>query len=325
MKTVSIIGTGAYGLAIALELAKKKSKIVMWTENEKIAEEFKKTKKLASIIDVDIPSNISVTTNMNKTLENTELIYMVTASKYVDSVCTTMMPFYKRLVPICIASKGIEESSEELLSNIVSTKLKAKHVAVISGPTFAIDIIHDEPVALAIGSNSLKARSLVMNTLANEHLKLRPTKDMIGIQLWKKKKNVIAIAAGIVSGLGYSDSTRSFLINESLHDIKDIIYYLGGNPKTILSFAGIGDLMLTCSSTKSRNFSFGFCIGSTKNAKKIKEYLINNTVEGYYTLDTIYRLLKKKRIKIDLINVIYDIVYNNTNPEKLITFLINKK
>ena len=322
---ISVIGTGAYGLAIALELAKKKNKIVMWTENKKTAEEFKNTKKIASIIDIDMPSNITVTTDMKKALENTELIYMVTASKYVDSVCTTMLPFYDRLVPICIASKGIEESSEELLSNIVETKLKAKHVAVISGPTFAIDIIHDEPVALAIGSNSLKARSLVMNTLVNEHLKLRPTKDMIGIQLCGSVKNVIAIAAGIVSGLGYSDSTRSFLINESLHDIKDIIYYLGGNPKTILSFAGIGDLMLTCSSTKSRNFSFGFCIGSTKDAKKIKEYLINNTVEGYYTLDTIYHLLKKKRIKIDLINVIYDIVYNNTNPEKLITFLINKK
>ena len=322
---ISVIGTGIYGLAIALELAKKKNKITMWTENPKIEEEFKNTKKLASIIDIDIPRNITVTTNMEKTLENTELIYIVTASKYVDSVCNTMHPFYKKLIPICIASKGIEESSEELLSNIVETKLKAKHVAVISGPTFAIDIIHDEPVALAIGSNSMKARSLVINTLANEHLKLRPTKDMIGIQLCGSVKNVIAIAAGIVSGLGYSDSTRSFLINESLHDIKDIIYYLGGNPKTILSFAGIGDLMLTCSSTKSRNFSFGYCIGSTKDSKKINEYLINNTVEGYYTLDTIYRMLKKKRIKIDLINVIYDIVYNNSNPEKLITFLINKK
>ena len=322
---ISVIGTGIYGLAIALELAKKKNKITMWTENPKIEEEFKNTKKLASIIDIDIPRNITVTTNMEKTLEDTELIYIVTASKYVDSVCNTMHPFYKKLIPICIASKGIEESSEELLSNIVETKLKAKHVAVISGPTFAIDIIHDEPVALAIGSNSMKARSLVINTLANEHLKLRPTKDMIGIQLCGSVKNVIAIAAGIVSGLGYSDSTRSFLINESLHDIKDIIYYLGGNPKTILSFAGIGDLMLTCSSTKSRNFSFGYCIGSTKNPKKINEYLINNTVEGYYTLDTIYRMLKKKRIKIDLINVIYDIVYNNSNPEKLITFLINKK
>ena len=83
--------------------------------------------------------------------------------------------------------------------------------------------------------------------------------------------------------------------------------------------------MLTCSSTKSRNFSFGYVIGNTKDAKKIKEYLANNTVEGYYTLDTVYRMLKKKRIKIDLINVIYDIVYNNENPEKLAKFLVTKK
>lgn len=322
---ISVIGTGAYGLAIALELAKKKNKISMWTESPKVFEEYKSTKKISSIFDIAIPSNISIIPDMEKVLENTELIYIVTASKYVDSVCDKMKPFYNKSIPICIASKGIEESSEELLSNIVAKKLKTKYIAVISGPTFAIDIINDEPVALAIGSNSLKARSLVINTLANDHLKLRPTKDMIGIQLCGSVKNVIAIAAGIVSGLGYSDSTRSFLINESIHDIKDIIYYLGGNPKTILSFAGIGDLMLTCSSTKSRNFSFGYCIGSTKDAKKIKEYLINNTVEGYYTLDTIYRMLKKKQIKIDLINVIYDIVYNNTDPETLIKFLITKK
>lgn len=322
---ISVIGTGAYSLAIALELAKKKNKIIMWTENENIAREFKETHKLVSIFDTVIPKNITVTADMEKVLENTNLIYMVTASRYVDSVCTKMEPYYNRLIPICIATKGIEESSEELLSNIIEQKLRAKHIAVISGPTFAIDIINDEPVALAIGSTSLKARKLVIDTLANEHLKLRPTKDMIGIQLCGSVKNVIAIAAGIISGLGYSESTRSFLINESLHDIKDIIYYLGGNPKTILSFAGIGDLMLTCSSTKSRNFSFGYVVGNTKNTKKIKEYLTNNTVEGYYTLDTVYHMLKKKRIKIDLVNVIYDIVYNNENPDKLITFLINKK
>ena len=195
---ISVIGTGAYGLAIALELAKKKNKISMWTESPKVFEEYKKNKKISSIFDIAIPSNISITPDMEKVLENTELIYIVTASKYVDSVCDKMKPFYNKSIPICIASKGIEESSEELLSNIVAKKLKTKYIAVISGPTFAIDIINDEPVALAIGSNSLKARSLVINTLANDHLKLRPTKDMIGIQLCGSVKNVIAIAAGIV-------------------------------------------------------------------------------------------------------------------------------
>ena len=182
-----------------------------------------------------------------------------------------------------------------------------------------------EPVALAIGYTSIKAKNLVIDTLENDTLKLRPTKDIIGIQICGAIKNVIAIASGILKGLGYSDSTQAFLINESLHDIKDIIYYLGGNPKTIMSFAGVGDLMLTCTSTKSRNFSFGYTIGSTKNPNKIKEYLINNTVEGYFTLDTIHRLLKNKKIKIDLIEVIYNIVYNSEDPTTLSKFLINKK
>lgn len=322
---ISVIGTGIYSIAIALALAKKENNIVMWTENEDKALEFQKTGKLKSIVDIDLPQNITITTDMQEVIKDTNIIYIITASKYVDSVCTKILPFYNKKIPVCIASKGIEESSEELLSNIVEKILNTKHIAVISGPTFAIDLIHNDPVALAIGSNSLKARSLVINTLANEHLKLRPTKDMIGIQLCGSVKNVIAIAAGILSGLGYSESTRSFLINESLHDIKDIIYYLGSNPKTILSFAGIGDLMLTCSSVKSRNFSFGYVIGSTKDGRKIKAYLVKNTVEGYYTLDTIYRLLKKKKIKIELINVIYDIVYNNENPDKLVKFLIRKK
>ena len=148
---------------------------------------------------------------------------------------------------------------------------------------------------------------------------------MIGIQMCGATKNVIAIASGILSGLGYSNSTQSFLINESLHDIKDIIKIFGGKPKTILSFAGVGDLMLTCTSTKSRNFSFGFTIGSTKDSKKINEYLVNNTVEGYNTLEVIYKMLNKRGTPIDLITTIYNIVYNEENPNTLASFLITKK
>ena len=325
MMKISVIGTGAYGLAISLELAKKDNKITMWTENSKIEEEYKKTKQLKSIIDKKIPQNIKVSQDMEKVLCDSDLVYIITASKYVDSVCKKMKPFYNKKLPICIATKGIEESSEELLSNVVEHILEAKNIAVISGPTFAIDMANNEPVALAIGYTSVKAKNLVINTLENDTLKLRPTKDIIGIQICGAIKNVIAIASGILKGLGYSDSTQAFLINESLHDIKDIIYYLGGNPKTIMSFAGVGDLMLTCTSTKSRNFSFGYIIGSTKSPNKIKEYLINNTVEGYFTLDTVYRLLRNKKIKIDLINVIYNIVYNYENPTILSQFLINKK
>lgn len=323
---ISVIGLGIYSLAISKMLAKKsENKIMMWTENDAKYEEYQKTKKVASVCDTEIPKNIKVSNSLEEVLKNSDLIYIITASKYVDIVTAKMKEFYNPDVPVCIASKGIEETKEELLSSIVKANLNTKNIAVISGPTFAIDIINNEPVALALASQSKKAKEYVMKTLANDTLKLRPSKDMIGIQMCGATKNVIAIASGILSGLGYSNSTQSFLINESLHDIKKIIKIFGGKPKTILSFAGVGDLMLTCSSTKSRNFSFGYTIGSTKNPKKIKEYLINNTVEGYNTLDVIYKMLEKKEKPIELITTIYNIVYNDENPNTLASFLITKK
>ena len=322
---ISVIGTGAYGLAIALYLAKNGNEIMMWTENVNKELEFEETGKLSSILPNDIPYNIKVSSSFEEVLKNTKLIYIVTASKYVASVCEGMLPYYKTSIPVCIATKGLEESSLDLLSNIAQKILKTKNIAVISGPTFAIDMANNEPVALALASINARTKNLVLKTLPGDTLKLRPTDDLIGIQLCGSVKNIIAIASGILEGLGYSDSSRSFLINESLHDIKHIIKYLGGNPKTILSFAGIGDLMLTCSSKKSRNFSFGYVIGSTKSQEKIEEYLTNNTVEGYYTLETVHNLLKRKKINIELIDVIYNIVYKFDNPETLAKFLITKK
>ena len=321
---ISVIGLGIYSLAISKMLAKKENnEIVIWTENKEKYEEYKKTKQIKSIFDTTIPKNIKISASLEEVLKDTNLIYIITASKYVDIITEKMKEFYNPEIPICIASKGIEESREELLSSIVKRILKTNNIAVISGPTFAIDIINNEPVALALASKTKKAKEMVLNTLANDTLKLRPSKDMIGIQMCGSIKNVIAIASGILSGLGYSNSTQSFLINESLHDIKDIIKIFGGKPKTILSFAGVGDLMLTCTSTKSRNFSFGYIIGSTKDSKKIKEYL--NTVEGYNTLEIIYKMLHKKGIEIKLITTIYNIVYNGENPDILAKFLITKK
>ena len=323
---ISVIGLGVYSLAISKMLAKKdENEIVIWTENNEKYEEYKKIKKVASVFDTKLPKNIKISASMEDTLENTNLIYIITASKYVDIVTKQMKPYYNPKIPVCIASKGIEESREELLSNIVKNALKTNNIAVISGPTFAVDILNNEPVALALASKTKKAKEYVLNTLANDTLKLRPSKDMIGIQMCGSIKNVIAIASGILSGLGYSNSTQSFLINESLHDIKDIIKIFGGNPKTILSFAGVGDLMLTCTSTKSRNFSFGVIVGSTKDQNKINEYLATHTVEGYNTLEIVYKMLQKKGIEIELITTIYDIVYNGVDANTLAKFLVTKK
>lgn len=322
---ITIIGTGAYSIGIALMLAKKSNNnIMMWSENENLVKDFRENHHFTTIFpDVEIPSNIDVTNSYEEALENTSLIFLITSAKYILNVCKEMKEYYHK-TPICIASKGIENTTLSTLSNLVKKTLNTNNICVISGPTFAIDLINNEPAALAIAGYNKKTIDLVKENLANETLKLRVSTDIIGIQLCGSIKNIVAIAAGILKGLGYSESTQAFLINESLHDMKHIIHALGGKKKTILSFAGIGDLLLTCSSTKSRNYSFGYVIGSTKDKEKIDEYLKNNTVEGYYTLNSVYKMLQKKGIEIPLITLIHNIVCEGENPDDLASFLINK-
>ena len=323
---ITLLGTGAYGLAIASKLASNKYNVCMWTENKEKEKEYQKTHNLKTINSTyEMPDNIEVTSNIKDAMKDAKIVFFTCASKYVGDVSAMILPYFNKDMIICIASKGIDEKTCNLLSNIVKFILNSKNITVISGPTFAIDMLNNEPVALAIAGTNNKSQNEVITALSGKTIKLRKSNDLIGIQICGSIKNIIAIASGILGGLGYSESTRAFLINESLHDIKNLIHYMGGKKKTILSFAGVGDLLMTCMSTKSRNYSFGYVIGKTKDKKAIEKYLENNTVEGLNTLKTVLILLNRKNINIPLITLIYDIINFEKSPETLAEFLINKK
>ena len=150
--------------------------------------------------------------------------------------------------------------------------IDSDNVAVISGPSFAVDIASLCPIGLSLATSNEETDSLIKKTLQNDYLKLRSTHDIVGVELCGSIKNVIAIAAGILDGMGFPESTQAMFITESLHDIKSLINALGGDGNTILSFAGFGDLLLTCTSVKSRNYSFGKMIGNCTDKKEIDEY-----------------------------------------------------
>ena len=167
--------------------------------------------------------------------------------------------------------------------------------------------------------------NLLLKPLENDSLKLRESNDIIGVEICGSIKNVIAIAAGMLDGLGYPESTQAMFITESLNDIKELISKLGGNKDTILTFAGFGDLLLTATSTKSRNYTYGTLIGKKLSQKAIDEYVNNTTIEGLYTIKSIYKLLKHKKVRIPIINLIYDIIEKKKKVEELPKFLITKK
>ena len=160
--------------------------------------------------------------------------------------------------------------------------------------------------------------------LENNYVRLRVTDDIIGTEICGAIKNVIAIASGMLDGLKAKESTRAMLLTEALHDMEKIIVEFGGKERTILSYAGFGDLLLTCSSEKSRNYRFGKLLGQGVSSEEIDDFLAKNTVEGYNTSNCIYKLLKEKEIKIPMINLIHRIVMKKCEAKKILTFLIDK-
>lgn len=323
---IAVIGTGVYALAMTRALSlNKKNKITLWSESTESLNRLEKNrKKLPELGDFSIDDKIKITTSYEEALKNADVVFIMCAARFVSDVSKNIMPYINKKMHFIIGSKGIEQESCKFVHEVFLSFINTKKVAVISGPSFAIDIANLEPIGLSCASRSRDTLKVLDKVYKGTNIKLRSTNDLIGIELCGSIKNVIAVAAGILEGLGYSESTRSFLITESLHDIKELISGLGGNKKTILSFAGVGDLLLTATSTKSRNYSFGVILGKG-NKNDADKFLENNTVEGYYTLKSIYTLLRRKKIKMPVIDLIYNIVMKDSDPKSLATFLIEKK
>lgn len=323
---IAIIGTGLYGIAMANALSQNKyNKIIMWTESHDAYLKLEETKNnFEGLGGLKIPESIKFTESYEEALEDAKLVFVMCAAKFVGSVCSNMKPYITKDMHFIIGSKGIEQESCRFVHEVFLDNIKTNNIGVISGPSFAIDIANLEPIGLSLGYKSKSTLEAVKKAYKSTTIKLRETKDMVGMELCGSIKNVIAVAAGILDGLGYAESTRSFLITESLHDIKELIKGLNGNKKTILSFAGVGDLLLTATSTKSRNYTYGTLLGQAK-FKEAEDYIKNTTVEGFYTLKSIYTLLKRKEIKMPVIDLIYDIVMNNGDPKQLVQFLLEKE
>lgn len=320
---IGIIGTGAYALALASVINNNGHSITMWT---KIQEEFNtliKDRFNNKLKNYKLPKEIQITMSLENVCKDKDLIIFAIPAEFIDDVSLEISPYINKQ-HICIATKGIENDTCRFVDDVILNYIKTKKCAVISGPSFAVDIIDKVPIGLALATKNKKTEKIVKNALANNYLKLRTTNDIKGIEICGSIKNVIAIAAGMLDGMNMPESTKAMFITESLHDIKELIKKLGGNKKTILSFAGFGDLLLTCTSTKSRNFSYGRMIGQGISKEKIDEYTKNTTVEGLYTLKSIYKLINNKKVNMPIIDLIYDIVFNEKPPMELTKFLIDK-
>lgn len=321
---IGLFGSGAYGMALSSILVNNKCDVTMWTKLESEKENLTKTRKNESRIPgFKIDESIKITTNVEECIKDKDLLIIAIPAAFVDSLCASMKPYVKDN-HIIIATKGIEQGTGLFINEIVEKHLDTDNIAVISGPSFAVDLVTKMPAGLSVASKNPSTIILAKQALQNDYIKLRDTNDVVGVEICGSIKNVIALSAGMLAGMNANESTKAMLITEALHDMEQILNAFNCNKRTVMSFAGIGDLILTCTSTKSRNFSFGKLLGSKPPREEIEKYLAETTVEGYYTLESIYQLLKDKEVSIPIIDLIYEIAVKGNDPELLLKFLVFK-
>lgn len=321
---IGILGTGAYGIALAKMFLENNCNITMWTKFEEEANMLKTTRMNNNVLpNIYINQEIKITTNLEEVCQNNDILVICIPSLFVKETIEEVKEYVNSETIFCMASKGIDNKTGKFMTDLLLDYFDESKITIISGPSFAIDMVSYQPTGLSIAGSNEESTDLVIKNLSNKYLKVIQTNDVIGVSVCGSIKNVMAIASGMLSGFNANPSCNAMFLTEAMHDIKTLIKKLGGNDRTIMSYAGIGDLLLTCTSSKSRNFTFGYNL-VTKSYDEVLKYRHSTTIEGLDTLEAMKVLLKNKHIEMPIINVIDDIINNKKNPEALLDYLMNK-
>lgn len=315
---IGIIGTGAYAIALTSIISENVNDIIMWTklENEYIELINNYTNKKA--LNIKLKENIKFTMNLQDVIQNKDLIIIAIPSEFILSTVIEMTKYYQNS-HILIATKGIEPNTKCLIHELLIQHLKTKNIACISGPSFATDVIKKEAIGLTVASLNNETEKIIKNIFNNiNYIDIDYSKDIIGCEICGAIKNIMSIGMGILSGMNLTPSCQAKFITKISLEIKKIILLFNGEEKTFFSYCGIGDLLLSFISTNSRNYKFGYLIG---NSKDYKEYQNNYTIEGITTLKTLKLILDELNQKSQIIDIIYDIVYNYQKKELIYNYL----
>ena len=322
LQKIGVIGSGAWGTALACSLDKKES-ITIWSHEKQTAEQINKYKINKTFLpNIKIPHNVTATNNLED-LKSCKFIFICVPSQFIKKIIIKFKNFYKKEMLIVNCSKGIEHNSQLLISDILKRILPGSKIAILSGPSFAIEVAKKKPTAVTIASkNQNDAKKLAM-LINSRNFRCYYTNDIIGVQFGGIIKNILAIATGIVESQKLGSSAKAALMTRGLAEMKRIGLAYGAKESTFYGLSGLGDLMLTCNSKLSRNFVTGLLIGK---GKKIKEIIKSNKAisEGVINSKTIFYLSKKKNIEMPVCESVYRILYKNAKIKETIEKILSR-
>ncbi len=323
MKKVAIIGSGSWGVALSIHLAKMGNTINLWSFDEDEAKLINEEKRCKFLPGVELPENIYCYTNFNDTLQNTDIILHVTPSKFVRDTIKK----YKDLVneqPIIMCAKGFERETLYTLDEIIKEELPGKLYGVLSGPSHAEEVSRGIPTAMVVASNSTEVKETIQNLFMNEKMRIYTSDDIKGVELGGALKNIIAFCAGIAAQLGLGDNSFAALITRGLTEISRLGVELGASKDTFYGLTGLGDLIVTCLSEHSRNRKAGKLIGAGKTIEETRKE-VGMTIESIDNIEVAYELAKIHNIEMPIVDAVYNVLYNNLKPEEAVKILMTRE
>lgn len=324
---IGLVGSGSFGTALGCLLADKGYDVLVWTRSPEQAESInlhhKNNKHLSNL---QLPDKMKATTQLLDVIREKDLLLFAPPSHVLSDILREVKDSVPENIPIVSASKGIENESLRLVSDIFEEMLPEKYhpfLSFLSGPSFAKEIVQKVPTAVTIASKNQFTAKKVQEVFSFTYFRTYWTSDVVGTEIGGALKNVIAIASGVCDGMGFGQNARAALITRGLNEITRLGVKMGADPMTFLGLAGLGDLVLTCCGDLSRNRSVGIKLGQGMKLSEILKEM-NEVAEGVKTSKSAYNLSKKLNLEMPITEEVYKLLYEDKDPKEVVRYLMGR-
>ncbi len=323
MSYITVIGAGSWGTTLAHLLSGKGFDIALWVYEKDLSEEIRQTRiNSVYLPGIELPYNIRVTGSLEEALQKARYIVNAVPAQYTRSIFREVLPHITDEAIVVSIAKGIERGTLLTVSSILK-ELFSNPVAVLSGPSFAKEVIKKLPTAVTLATENTQTGVLLQEIFNVNHFRVYTHDDLLGVELGGALKNVMAIASGIADSLGLGNNARASLITRGLVEMTRLGVAMGAKERTFSGLSGIGDLVLTCSSSLSRNYTVGAKLGQGMKLKDILTQM-RSVAEGVATAESAYALSQKYRIEMPIIEQVYKVLNEDKDPALAVKDLMER-
>ena len=319
MAKLSVLGTGGWGIALAMNGKSCGMDVVMWSLFEDEVKALQSSRESRLLSGIKIPEDIEITNDLSRA-DNADITIIAVPSFAVRETAARLKSFNTGI--IVNVAKGFEKGSMKCLSDVIGEELPGRKIVVLSGPSHAEEVARAVPTSVVVSSYDAEAAGYVQKMLMGPKFRIYTNSDVKGVEVGGAIKNVIAVAAGIENGLEVGDNTRAALITRGLAEMARLGVAMGADRNTFMGLSGLGDLIVTCISVHSRNNRFGNLIGKGVPVKEALSQV--GTVEGYYATEIVMRLAEKYGVDMPITAECYSVLYNGADPLAALSNLMTR-